>query len=120
MAELGIPGVLLLAAFFLVPMVLLWPLTKKTYLVSEPWVHDAARMVIASLTGFVVAAQFVTIKFLEVPFYVVLLGCGVLRLTAEYQQQQAAAYRLAVRTAQAEAEAAPVATEPQLTGGPSL
>jgi hypothetical protein len=37
-------------------------------------------MVIASLFGFVIAAQFVTIKYLEIPYYVALLGVATLIL----------------------------------------
>jgi hypothetical protein len=48
-------------------------------------------MVIASLIGFTIAAQFVTIKYLEVPLYVALLGAGVLRLVSEAQTHAAGA-----------------------------
>jgi hypothetical protein len=37
-------------------------------------------MVIASTLGFVFTAQFVTLPGLEAPYYVALLGAGVLRL----------------------------------------
>jgi O-antigen ligase len=90
MAETGIPGVLFLAAFYLVGIVRLWPLTREQTPVPDPWMRDAARMVIASLIGFVIAAQFVTIKYLEVPLYVALLGAGVLRLVSEAQTRAAA------------------------------
>src|SRR5262245_35448297 len=80
-AELGFPGVLLLLGFFVLLMTRLWPLTRVGSPVSDPWLRDAARMVIASLFGFVIAAQFVTIKYLEVPFYVALIGAGVLKMT---------------------------------------
>jgi probable O-glycosylation ligase (exosortase A-associated) len=80
LAEVGLPGFCLLAAFFLLPMIRLWPLTRERTPVSDPWIRDGARMVIASLAGFVVAAQFVTIKYLEVPFYVALLGVCLLKL----------------------------------------
>jgi hypothetical protein len=38
-------------------------------------------MVIASLCGFAVAAQFVSLDFLEPPYYIALLGAGVLKLS---------------------------------------
>jgi O-antigen ligase len=85
MAETGVPGVLFLAAFYVLGVVCLWPLTREKTPVPDPWLRDAARMVIASLTGFVVAAQFVTIKYLEVPLYVALLGACVLRLVSDGQ-----------------------------------
>ena len=37
-------------------------------------------MVIAALTGFCVAAQFVSLEALEIPYYVALLGAGALKL----------------------------------------
>ena len=37
-------------------------------------------MVTASLIGFCVAAQFVTLHGLEIPYYVVLIGAGALKL----------------------------------------
>ena len=67
--------------FFLLAIKRLWPLTQEACPVNDPWEHDAARMVIASLFGFVIAAQFVTIKYLEVPFYVALIGAGTLMLS---------------------------------------
>jgi probable O-glycosylation ligase (exosortase A-associated) len=79
-AELGFPGAALLLSFFLLVVVRLWPLTRESQPVSDPWLRDAARMVIASLFGFLIAAQFVTIKYLEVPFYVALIGAGALML----------------------------------------
>jgi O-antigen ligase len=81
-AELGFPGLILLASFYLVCIGRLWPFTYQKYPVADPWTHDAARMVIAALIGFMVAAQFVTIKALETPYYIALLGAGVLKLAS--------------------------------------
>jgi hypothetical protein len=39
-------------------------------------------MVIAALIGFCFSSQFVTIKFMEVQFYVALIGLAILRLEA--------------------------------------
>ena len=80
-AEVGFVGVALLLAFFFLSIRRLWPLTHEATPVTDPWQRDAARMVIASLFGFVIAAQFVTIKYLEVPFYVALVGAGTLMLS---------------------------------------
>ena len=38
-------------------------------------------MVVASLCGFAVSAQFVSLKSLESPYYVALVGAGVLMLS---------------------------------------
>ncbi len=81
-AELGIPGVLLLLSFFIVCLVKLWPIARERQKV-DPWRCSLARMVFASLFGFVLAAQFVSIKYLEVPYYVALAGAAMLMLTSE-------------------------------------
>lgn len=110
-AEVGLPGMALLLAFFIVCIVQLWPLTRESTPVSDPWVRDAARMVIASLIGFMVAAQFVTIWALEQPFYVVLVGCSALILhgrsvAAEAPAQTEETTRTAVRVPQEPVQAA--------------
>lgn len=79
-AELGFPGLFALLLFYLSCMVRLWPYARGRAGTADPWFRYLACMVIASLTGFVVSAQFVSLYGLEVPYYVVLLGSGVLRL----------------------------------------
>ena len=79
-AELGIPGVLLLLGFYGWTMAALWPLAKESSDVPDPWYRDAARMVVTSLVGFLVSAQFVSLEALEIPYYVTLVGAGSLRL----------------------------------------
>ena len=49
--------------------------------VADPWLTYLARMVIASLVGFAVSAQFVSLEFLEPPYYIALVGAGVLMLS---------------------------------------
>ncbi len=63
-AELGIPGVALLLAFYLCTARRLWKLCKETTWVPDPWFRDAARMVVTSLVGFIVSAQFVSLEAL--------------------------------------------------------
>jgi hypothetical protein len=49
-------------------------------------------MVVAGLIGFAIAAQFVSLYGLEVPYYIALIGAGVLKLSstaAEPAQQPA-------------------------------
>ncbi|HEV8059394.1 MAG TPA: O-antigen ligase family protein [Gemmataceae bacterium] len=79
-AELGIPGFVSLLAFYLIVIIRLWPYHSENSLVPDPFYRDIARMVIAALVGFAVSAQFVSITFLEIPYYVVLLGAGALKL----------------------------------------
>jgi probable O-glycosylation ligase (exosortase A-associated) len=79
-AETGFPGLFFLASFYAVCVKRLWPLRRESCPVPDPWIRDTSRMVIASLAGFVVSAQFVSLPGLESPYYVVLLGAGALKL----------------------------------------
>jgi probable O-glycosylation ligase (exosortase A-associated) len=79
-AEVGIPGMLFLIAFYVTAI---WRLRRGA--ISRPvdgdrWTHFAALMVITSLVGFAVSAQFVTMEGLETPLYVAVIAVGTLRL----------------------------------------
>src|SRR5207237_152774 len=93
-AELGIPGLFTLLGFYLLCIRRLWPYTRKTCPVEDPWARALARMVIASLVGFLVSAQFVTVDGVELPYYIVLVGAGVLKVgsswTGEVEPEMAA------------------------------
>ena len=60
----------------------LWE-TAKTMDKLAPDVANGCRMVIAGLTGFIVAGQFVSLTGLEIPYYVTLVGAGYLKLCDE-------------------------------------
>jgi O-antigen ligase len=79
-AELGFIGLACIVLFYGICAVRLWPLTREKGVVPDPWLHTAARIVIASLVGFAVSAQFVSLTMLEVPFYVTLIGAVALKL----------------------------------------
>lgn len=81
-AELGVPGLLCLVAFYALCIVRLWPFCNGPAGRINPWFADTARMVIAALTGFAVSAQFVSLPGLETPYYIVLLGAGALKLAS--------------------------------------
>jgi len=81
-AELGIPGVALLASFYGLCIARLWPLRRDDAPAIDPWLHEAARMVIAALVGFAVAAQFVTLHGLELPYFTALIGAGAVKLNS--------------------------------------
>jgi probable O-glycosylation ligase (exosortase A-associated) len=79
-AEVGVPGIGFLAGFYLITMYRLWWLARAV----DPYAPDIAnscRMVIAALIGFMVAGQFVSLAGLEIPYYVVLVGAGYLKLS---------------------------------------
>jgi probable O-glycosylation ligase (exosortase A-associated) len=81
-AEIGIPGLVCLMLFYGVCVARLLPLTRERAKVPDPWIRYLSRMVIASLTGFVVSSQFVTVDGVELPYYVALIGAGVLKLSS--------------------------------------
>jgi O-antigen ligase len=81
-AELGFPGLFCLAVFYGTCILRLWPFTRESYPAADPWLRHLARMVVSGLVGFAVSAQFVSLKGLEMPFYVVLIGAGVLKLAS--------------------------------------
>jgi putative inorganic carbon (HCO3(-)) transporter len=81
-ASLGFLGLGCLLLFYGLCLARLWPLTRKQHPVPAPEYRGLARMVIASLTGFAVAAQFVSLDRLEQPYYVALIGAGLLKLSS--------------------------------------
>jgi len=82
-AELGVLGGGLLIAFYAVTMYCLWPIAYRwrnrgTW--SDSGLRYLAGGVIAGLVGFSVSGSFVTLEGLEIPYYTVLLGTGVLKM----------------------------------------
>jgi len=80
-AEMGIPGVALLMAYYGITMLKLWKVVRRKDL-ENTWLPDAARMVIASLAGFVISASFVSLEGLELPYYIALVGAGAVKLAS--------------------------------------
>lgn len=52
---------------------------------------DLSRMVVCGLAGFAVVSQFITIYGIEVPYYVALIGAGILKLRAVTVPERVAA-----------------------------
>jgi probable O-glycosylation ligase (exosortase A-associated) len=86
-AELGFPGLLLIISYYMICGVRLVPIALRKSAVSDPWFIYLARMVIASLCGFAFSAQFVSLIFLETPYYVAMLGAAILKLTTQQQDE---------------------------------
>lgn len=78
-AELGFVGLGLLLLFYFSSLWLAWSKLCRSAEVTTAC-RDFGRMSIASLCGFVVSASFVSLDALEVPFYVVLISVGTLRI----------------------------------------
>lgn len=80
-AEVGAVGLGFLLAFYLATMHRCWQLARRLddY---DAETANSCRMIIASLVGFMVAAQFVSLVGLEIPYYVALIGAGYLKLAS--------------------------------------
>lgn len=81
-AELGVPGLTTLLLYYLLCIKRLLPMARGRAAVSDPDFRPLAGMVIASLSGFLVAAQFVTLHRLEIPYFVALIGAVLLKLSS--------------------------------------
>jgi O-antigen ligase len=79
-AELGFIGLSFLVLFYLTCMARLLPYCRDSVPVSDPRLRTLARAVIAGLIGFAVSAQFVSLDRLEHPYYIAMIGAGVLKL----------------------------------------
>jgi O-antigen ligase len=81
-AEVGIPGLLLLLFFYTSTMVKLWPIARGRRYLVDPWLREAAAMVVCGLFGFMISAQFVSLVGLELPYYATMIGAGALKLSS--------------------------------------
>lgn len=90
-AELGFPGLAMLLGFYGFCGARIWKYMKQRAVVADPAVRHYARMVVAGLAGFLIAASFVTVERLEMPYYLVMLGAATLRLQSLMAPQPALA-----------------------------
>jgi probable O-glycosylation ligase (exosortase A-associated) len=80
-AELGVPGAAMILAFYGLCVLKLLPLARAgPDEAPEGW-GDLARMVVASLFGSVLASSFVTVEAIESPYYICVMGAGLLKLS---------------------------------------
>jgi O-antigen ligase len=78
-AEMGVPGFLFLFAFFGITLRRLWPLAR-----AKPDADNRDQVILASgvvlgIVGFMASGQFVSVQGLELPYYMVMLGAGMLK-----------------------------------------
>ncbi len=85
-AELGIGGMICLVGFF---AYIAWHSLRIAY--DSRWrkheIGHLAAMVFVFLTSYAVGAQFVTLDRLEAPFFIALIGAGLLRVTDRMRRQ---------------------------------
>jgi len=87
-AEMGVVGMLLLIGFYALTMRSLWRIVRRQAKAPTTWHVSAARMVISSLVGFMVAASFVSLNRLEIPYYVTLVGAATVMLRGREQARE--------------------------------
>ena len=80
MAETGVPGVMALSLFYFFSAFGLYRVSTAMLREENSFWRFLPGMVLPSLTGFVVAAQFVSLEGLELPYYIALLGFAGLRV----------------------------------------
>jgi O-antigen ligase len=81
-AEIGFAGTLALAAFFVLTVIRLYPLARSRAQPADIDETHFARMALTGLVGFLVATQFLTAHGVEVPYYVAMIGLGLLKITS--------------------------------------
>ena len=82
-AELGFPGLLSLASFFGITAMHTLRLSRTRDPDTDPRQVLMAQGVLVSLVAYFVSSQFVTVYGIEVPYYVCLVGLGLLKLESE-------------------------------------
>jgi putative inorganic carbon (hco3(-)) transporter len=78
-AEMGIPGSLLLFSFFGIAAIRLWPIARLRQTDENRLDIAIAAGTVLSAVGFIVSGQFVSVSGLELPYYVVMVGAGLLK-----------------------------------------
>jgi hypothetical protein len=73
-AELGFPGVICFMLFFILAACQCIRLIRSPSLHVSPKVRNIARMVLPSIAGYCVSAQFITMEGIELPFYLIMLA----------------------------------------------
>jgi putative inorganic carbon (hco3(-)) transporter len=98
-AELGIPGFVSILAFYGLGCWQLFRIARERTPVPDPWLRYFARMVIAAIAGFGISAAAVSVEGVELPYYVMVLGLGALKVyslgsvPAASTSQQATSFR---------------------------
>jgi hypothetical protein len=81
-AELGFPGLLCLLGLYVLTVFRMWPIAQSGVGHGDTLSQHLARITVASLVGFVISAQFVSLEGVELPYYLVMIGAGVLKISS--------------------------------------
>lgn len=81
-ATLGLPGLIAILLFYGSCCYNLIPLAREQTPAEDPWLRALARAVLAATAGFFVSVCFVTADRIEIPYHIMTLGMGVLKLNS--------------------------------------
>lgn len=97
-ATMGVPGITSLLCFY---GICSWQMLKivLSRQTVDPWMRWMAIGVVTALAGFFASAWFVTVDRIELPFYVVLLGAGIVKVISLKAPQESAAVACNLRVA---------------------
>lgn len=98
-AEMGFPGLGMLAGLFAVMLREAWNLRRIPWLPGNQWHRDAGRMALFGLPGFMVTATFLSISGLEQVYFVFLLVGGSVMLACREVAEPEATHALAQEVA---------------------
>ncbi len=85
-AEMGLPGLVLLVAFYAICLARLWPIARGRAEEVDPDERCIAGAVSVSLIGGLIAMTFVTLYRCEAPYYLVLAGAGLIMLRKDLER----------------------------------
>jgi putative inorganic carbon (hco3(-)) transporter len=80
-ASLGIPGIVLILSLYGLTIWKVGALLLENDSKIDPWLLGLGRAVITGLIGFLISASFVTVDRVEIPYYMLLIGAGVVKLS---------------------------------------
>lgn len=86
-AETGIPGLALQLGFVLVTVWRVLPIARGTVPLQDPCMRYYGQMVVASMGGYVISAQFVSLYCMEITYYACLIGLCSMKLSHQLQQE---------------------------------
>jgi putative inorganic carbon (HCO3(-)) transporter len=115
-AEVGVPGALALLLFFGSALVKLWPIARQFETGENRYEAAAAAAVVLAIIGFAVSGQFVSAPGLEVPYFVTLVGIGLLK----GKDREQLAPTVQASNAAAKVTASPPLSFPPATPRPAL
>jgi O-antigen ligase len=81
-AEVGVPGLAMILLYYGICAIRLVPIARSRDGESTSEFADLARMAVSSIAASIVACSFVSVEAVEAPYYIALLGAGILKVSS--------------------------------------